>query len=408
MKYMDFLLSYNVTVKFTGGDIDRFLNLCKNNGIHLTNLKSAGSGYTANIKHNQLHLLNLFAEKCQLDVKIIKEYGIIPFCRKYKKRVIFFLFMFCFACVLILSSRYIWHIDVEGETIYTKEEIVSYVQEHLVPLGTKRTEINIENLEKDLRNYYDEIAWITCELDGTRLIVRLTETVSKNEIKKSKEPCNIVAVKDGLVTELIATSGKKLVSPGDEVKKGDILITGVVNIYNEYDELIETSYVPADGIVYGETQYRYVHEFPMEYHEKIIKKKKKTGIKIRLGNGIKSVVSPKHTEQMEMMEHVYDLHIGDSYYLPVSLIVNQYYQIEYRNKTYTEEEAREKQEKILQEYIEGLKKKGVEILENNVTIEVVNDECKASGTLLVKEVIGVPKMFDIHEQIQNNEKNEDN
>ena len=38
-------------------------------------------------------------------------------------------------------------------------------------------------------------------------------------------------------------------------------------------------------------------------------------------------------------------------------------------KTYTEEEARKKQEQLLQKYIEELKKKGVEILENNVTIE---------------------------------------
>ena len=49
------------------------------------------------------------------------------------------------------------------------------------------------------------------------------------------------------------------------------------------------------------------------------------------------------------------------------MTVTKYYQPIYETKTYTEEEARKKQEQLLQTYIADLKKKGVEILENNVT-----------------------------------------
>ena len=44
----------------------------------------------------------------------------------------------------------------------------------------------------------------------------------------------------------------------------------------------------------------------------------------------------------------------------------------------------------LQNYIENLRKKGVEILENNVTIKCDENRCIASGTLVVREKIGVP------------------
>lgn len=48
--------------------------------------------------------------------------------------------------------------------------------------------------------------------------------------------------------------------------------------------------------------------------------------------------------------------------------------------------------------------KGVEILENNVTIECKDGECLASGILVVREIIGAPETFVIPEEtIQKNE-----
>ena len=50
--------------------------------------------------------------------------------------------------------------------------------------------------------------------------------------------------------------------------------------------------------------------------------------------------------------------------------------------------------------MEDLQKKGVEILENNVTIEYRDGKCLASGTLLVKEKIGAPELLTIPEQME--------
>ena len=251
---------------------------------------------------------------------------------------------------------------------------MTYISDSLVPIGTKRAAISIAELEKTLRMQYDQIAWITCDVEGTRLVVRFVETVEKEEVTTFDTPCNIVAVKDGIVLDLLAKSGTKLVNPGDEVKKGDVLITGVVNIYNEYEELIETNYVAADGIVYAQTKYQYQQAFPLDYTQK-------------------RQVSTTHT-----------FHIGKAYYLPFSVTVTKYYQPIYETKTYTEEEARKKQEQLLQTYIADLKKKGVEILENNVTIECKDGECLASGILVVREIIGAPETFVIPEEtIQKNE-----
>ncbi len=160
----------------------------------------------------------------------------------------------------------------------------------------------------------------------------------------------------------------------------------------------------ADGIVYAQTKYQYQQAFPLDYTQKRQGKKKKTGITIQLGNSVKTLHQPKLVDGYEQVSTTHTFHIGKAYYLPFSVTVTKYYQPIYETKTYTEEEARKKQEQLLQTYIADLKKKGVEILENNVTIECKDGECLASGILVVREIIGAPETFVIPEEtIQKNE-----
>ena len=58
---------------------------------------------------------------------------------------------------------------------------------------------------------------------------------------------------------------------------------------------------------------------------------------------------------------------------------------------YTKSEAKQIAEENLSKYITNLQEKGVQIRENNVTIEVDEKKCKAFGTLKVIEKIGVRK-----------------
>lgn len=390
---------HRLVIHISGEEPERFINLCKYNHILLTDMYKDDTGIYATLSYKQWEEIKKFEKKCLVTCKIVSEQGILAFLKKYRKHLVFFICLLLFFGFVWYSSLFIWQIEVDGESDYTEEEIVEYVRENLIPIGTRRSKVKLANLEKNLRMQYDKVAWITCEIDGTRLLVHIVETVAKEDLKTMEEPCNIVAVKDGLVTDLIATSGKKIVNPGDEVKKGDILITGVVNVYNEYEELIETNYVPASGIVYGQTTYYYKESFPMEYTEKKHGKKKKTAYAVQIGSKIHLFCQPKESDQYTKIDTTHVFHLG-SYYLPISLTVQRFYQPEYKMKTYTEEQAREKQNTILKNYMENLKKKGVEILENNVTIEIKNGECRAEGTLVVREILGAPEEFTIPEQPQ--------
>ena len=57
-----------------------------------------------------------------------------------------------------------------------------------------------------------------------------------------------------------------------------------------------------------------------------------------------------------------------------------------------------KQEEVRKIIIDELGKKGVSILENNVTIEFVNNKCIISGIIVTEELISVPSELIIIEQ----------
>ena len=62
---------------------------------------------------------------------------------------------------------------------------------------------------------------------GTTLYVDVKERVAPPD-KKTAEPQNITALCDGVITEILASSGEALVKPGEAVTKGQVLISGIV------------------------------------------------------------------------------------------------------------------------------------------------------------------------------------
>ena len=175
-----------------------------------------------------------------------------------------------------------------------------------------------------------------------------------------------------------------------EVKKGDILISGTIYIYDDYNEILETNYICADGDVYGKTEIIYDDYVSLSHYEKEETKEKKTYYSISLFGKTYTPYTPKknYTNQIETSEEI-SLRVGENLYLPLFFIKNQ--KIEYVPKlvNYSEEEAIFIMEERISEYQDNLIEKGVVILENNVKIYIENGVCYAKGNFVVVERIGL-------------------
>ena len=87
--------------------------------------------------------------------------------------------------------------------------------------------------------------------------------------------------------------------------------------------------------------------------------------------------------------------MGENFYLPVSIGSINVIEEEKITKQYTKSQAENKAKENLVKFMKTLQEKGVQIQKNNVTIEVGQNECHATGNLTVIEKLGIRQQTSI-------------
>jgi similar to stage IV sporulation protein len=189
-----------------------------------------------------------------------------------------------------------------------------------------------------------------------------------------------------IVKKIITRSGTPLVREGDVVKKGDILVSGLITIKNDFDEVIRIDPVLADADIICESYYDYEEAFRMSYIDKKYTGNSKKGYYLSLFGRKLFLYNPSNsysTYDIIVNENMF--HITDSFYLPFSSGSIQTREYEEEEKNYTSEEAIAIADARLQRYFGRLNENNVFIKENNVKITIQNNYCIAKGRVLVNE-----------------------
>ena len=137
--------------------------------------------------------------------------------------------------------------------------------------------VDCDSIETALRNDYPDITWVSAEISGTRLIVHIKENDGiKEDIQTDSTPRDIVATCSGVVTSMITRAGTPKVKPGDEVEKGQILVSGIVDVYNDAKEVVNQRPVSADADIFVRVDIPYEEHLPYLYEYKEYTGRKKT------------------------------------------------------------------------------------------------------------------------------------
>ena len=366
--------------------IERFINLCRGKEIELKNLKKTSEGYQFYVALKNYKSIKPIAKKTKVVPYIKKRYGCPFFLHRYRKRKGLFVGIALFVTLIYIMSLYIWNISIEGGYKYTKEAILEFVNEQQVYTGVMKSKIDCTKLEEQIRLRYKDISWVSAEIRGTRLIIKFTETNMPMPRAEARGPSDIIATKSGIVTEIITRNGTPKVRNGDVIKKGDVLVSGLVDVVGDFDVLMRQKPVVADADIKCKSYYDYKESFPMKYTKKIFTGKQKTKYKLQVLNKKISLYSPRISyDNYDIITDEAVLKLSWDFYLPFSTKKIMYREYLNQQKVYTEEEAKQIAMKRLKEYLDELTSHGVEIIENNVKIEIKNNQCTASGKIIVFE-----------------------
>ena len=416
------VVSNQVRCLVTGEETLRFVNLCRNNGIELRHLVRRENAIQMEIDAENFKKLRPLVRKTHVKIHILNRHGPAFFFYRHKRRWWFLLGMTVFAGMIYILSLFVWQIDIDGNRKYTDALILQALAQMDVKTGCRKSEIDLPEIEEELRIMYNEITWVSASIAGTKLQIELREgdlkisessgggqtgnvkrvenrennPKTQNGESETDLPANLVADEDAIITNLVVRRGTVAVRYGDEVKKGDVLIEGKVYIYNEDETLKKVDYLTAEGDVFGKYQELYEKHYQRKHEVRSY-----TGKNYReLGVAIvgKSFCLPvwenilkKQLEEntlSEVWSWKKQFRLTPTFYLPFALEYTEYVPYENVVEEYTDEVIKKMAEEELQKYLIELEKKGVQIISNSVTISLDADGGHVKGTLILDGPIG--------------------
>lgn len=385
---LSYILGY-LRISVEGYYIERFINICKKNKIVIWNLKRRKDiQLHLNVRKGEFKELCKIAKKTGCKIKIENKKGLPFFLHKYKKRKIFIILLAILICLIILSSNFVWNVDIRVEDEQNLENISQNIEEAGLKTGKLKSQVNTKEIINKIRLERKDVAWMGIELKGTNAIVRLVKADEKPDIFDENEYCSIVSDKAGIITKINAQTGTANVKVGDTVNKGETLINGwmegkytgirYVHAKGEVEAKVwhtkykRISYDTTEKRETGNTEQQYsikFNNFKINFHKKLSKFK---------------IYDTIETEKK--------LKLFSDFYLPISIVRKTNKEIEEIEKTYNLEEA---------------KNIGIQELQQELDNEIVDKENivnKNINTYEVENGVDVYVTYEVLENIGTNEK----
>lgn len=384
MEKFFFWLTGYLYISFQGPQTVRFLNLCRNHGIMLSKLEMG----RARISVPDFWKLQGIARKTKTRIHIEEKRGGCFLIQRLSKHFSVVVAAVLFSGMLFLCSLFVWDISVEGGKKYTQDRMLSYLQTLGIETGCPKSKVDCEAVEQTIRKDFPDIGWVSVALTGTCVRVHIVETQMPELYQVSGKASHLAAGHDGTVSSIVTRSGTPRVKPGQEVKKGDVLVEGMVRLYGEEGTVTDCQGVCADADIYIDFEKDYQNTFSLKKKVRIYTGREKESIGLSFAG--KSIFFPFFSgkyEKREVTEQEKKLYLTKTFCLPISIREKKEREYEERWENMSRREAEAEGKRQLQEYFEKLEKKGVSILENRVTIEVVESECRMSGRLLLREKV---------------------
>ncbi len=189
--------------------------------------------------------------------------GLPSFLWRYRRRAGLFLGFLLICAILFFSERFVWDIQITGNTTMTESEVREELRACGFGVGSYIPSVHAASLENRVLLHSNRIAWISVYLDGTVARVQVIEQVNAPPAEDRSHPANLIARADGQIELIELYRGNAVVTRGQAVKKGDLLVSGL------YDSAaMGYRYTRAAGRVMARTEREFFVEIPLTYTEK--------------------------------------------------------------------------------------------------------------------------------------------
>ena len=288
------------------------------------------------------------------------------------------------ALAFFASSR-VWFVKVRGCQRVSEESVLNILESCGLKWGASVSGEELDEMEKRLMQELPDISWAGISRRGVNIYAYIKENSELPESTPVNKPADVIAAKDGVVEKVTVLQGRAVVTQGQTVRAGDVLISGEL-VYQD----LPYQYVYALGSVQARIWYSGEKKIPLKQLQTVRTGNKAVVRKMRVFGQEIFLDGENPFAQYETEESEQDvMNLG----IPVTIITQTYYETQTREYSISQEEALELGKSELELELSKSIPQDAEILKTQSSVKMVEGENAVTVSVFIEtlEQIGQTK-----------------
>lgn len=244
----------NVICRIRGKHVHSFINYISKERLSIWNIRFRSEDtVTLYITISDFFLLRSVLKKFGCRIHVVRRIGFPFLLERLERRKFFAAGGVMFLIGLFLLTSMVWKIEITGTNKVTNQEVLQIAEQ----IGVKRGQFKyrmptLDEIKKQMVQNLEGAAWVGVDITGTKVKFEIVEKVTP-EKKEPENPRNLVSSKDAVIVKILAEIGEPKVRVHQRVKKGDVLISGLLGV-GQVNQKIVVAKGLIEGLVWYETK----------------------------------------------------------------------------------------------------------------------------------------------------------
>ena len=373
-------------VTATGLSPEKLLNLVAKNHISLSGVRRLS--YTQlcfNIGPADYNRLKKLLPEGRYKLNIGSSRGLSLMLYAFRARYCLIAGIIISIVLAFFASSRIWFVKVRGCEKVSEENVLQLLESYGLKSGASVSGEELDEMEKRLMQDISDISWVGISRRGVNIYAYIKESSELPESTPIDKPADVIALKDGVVEKVTVLQGRAVVTQGQTVRAGDVLISGEL-IYQD----LPYQYIYALGDVQARIWYSGERKISLVQSETVrtgntavVRTMRIFGQDIPLDGE-----NPFASYEVESREQDV-MNLG----IPVTIITQTYYETEEREYSITQEDALELGKSDLEQELSAQIPQDAEILRTQSSVKAAVGENAVIVSMFIEtlEQIGQTK-----------------
>lgn len=373
-------------VTATGLSPEKLLNLAAKNHISLSGVRRLS--YTQlcfNIGSADYNRLKKLLPEGRYKLNIGSSRGLSLMLYAFRARYCLIAGIIISIVLAFFASSRIWFVKVRGCEKVSEENVLQLLESYGLKSGANVSGEELDEMEKRLMQDVSDISWVGISRRGVNIYAYIKESSELPESTPIDKPADVIALKDGVVEKVTVLQGRAVVTQGQTVRAGDVLISGEL-IYQD----LPYQYIYALGDVQARIWYSGERKISLVQSETVrtgntavVRTMRIFGQDIPLDGE-----NPFASYEVESREQDV-MNLG----IPVTIITQTYYETEEREYSITQEDALELGKSDLEQELSAQIPQDAEILRTQSSVKAAVGENAVIVSMFIEtlEQIGQTK-----------------